>query len=229
MLKDSCIIAMVSGGLDSVAMLYQLLKKNHNEDVIVHYVNLLNAENRHRIESYCAHKCFDYLKTHVKNFQVTTSTLDLTGLFDFGYDFIHVMYIAGLVYKSHCRDYANIKIACGRTKGDLEAYSAESAHYARLVTWVSPVSHLALSVSCSKTKDANEIYKFPAVMYPVAHKTKKELKDSIPEELFDLTWSCRAPKYTNNVVSNCGRCITCKDMRHAGIYKDKLVKLADTH
>jgi 7-cyano-7-deazaguanine synthase in queuosine biosynthesis len=220
----NCTIAMVSGGLDSVAMLYKLLK-NSKDDIIVHRINLLNSENRNTVESYCANKCFDYLRMHEKSFKTTTSTLDLSSFLNYGYDVIHVMYIAGILYKNYCYQYEDIKIACGKTRVDLESYSADSAHYAKVVGWTSQVSHLALNLSCSQTKDNSEIYKFPSIIYPVAQKTKKELKDSIPQELFDLTWSCRQPNYRGSTVSNCGRCISCKDLVHANIFKYKSINL----
>jgi 7-cyano-7-deazaguanine synthase in queuosine biosynthesis len=219
---ENCTIAMVSGGLDSIAMLYNLLNDT-NEDIIVHRVNFLNAENRNKIESYCAKKCFNYLKNNKRNFYITESTIDLNNFSIFGYDIIHVMYIAGIIYKNYCQNYRKIKIACGKTKVDLESYSVASKHYAKVVAWTTQLSHLALSLSCSQTKDDAEIYEFPSIVYPVSQKTKTELKNSIPKELFDYTWSCRNPIYNGKVAKNCGRCISCKDLVHANIFTYKSI------
>jgi 7-cyano-7-deazaguanine synthase in queuosine biosynthesis len=50
-------------------------------------------------------------------------------------------------------------------------------------------------------------------IYPVEHLTKSEIYNMLPEQLRNLTWSCRTPVVVdNNTIEECGRCKTCEEL-----------------
>jgi 7-cyano-7-deazaguanine synthase in queuosine biosynthesis len=51
-------------------------------------------------------------------------------------------------------------------------------------------------------------------IYPVGHLTKLEIYNMLPEELRNMTWSCRTPIYTeDNSIHECGKCKTCLELK----------------
>ena len=42
----------------------------------------------------------------------------------------------------------------------------------------------------------------------------KEIFDTLPEDLRNLTWSCRTPIYNNGIPIKCNKCPTCKELEN---------------
>jgi 7-cyano-7-deazaguanine synthase in queuosine biosynthesis len=50
-------------------------------------------------------------------------------------------------------------------------------------------------------------------IYPVGHLSKKEIYNILPQELRDMTWSCRTPTYTDDkTFKECKKCKTCLEL-----------------
>jgi hypothetical protein len=54
-------------------------------------------------------------------------------------------------------------------------------------------------------------------VYPVEQYTKKEIYQLLPDELRNLFWSCRTPRYIDNKAHMCGHCYTCNQFERLGI------------
>ena len=70
------------------------------------------------------------------------------------------------------------------------------------------------------TKD--EIVKNPIYSLNGKDYGKKELYEMLPQELKDIVWSCRTPKYEDNYAVACDRCFTCGQMKSMGITQKPL-------
>jgi 7-cyano-7-deazaguanine synthase in queuosine biosynthesis len=99
-------------------------------------------------------------------------------------------FIAGTI----CLSLPNIKtVAIGRTKSDSSSSIEQRAIRGNKL--------LELFVPNIKK------------IYPVGHLTKHEIYNILPEELRNMTWSCRTPIYIDeNTIQECGKCKTCLEL-----------------
>lgn len=199
---DSDTLLMFSGGLDSTGVLWTLLK-NTRYKIHLHHLHLINKENRAEAEHQAVVNILSYIsKTH-KNIKYSESYhkyptysylskmgdgLVLHENFMFDSDIYN--FIAGTI----CMCLPNIKrVAVGRTKLDDN-----------------------LDVRQRATR-GNELLKLFAPdiekIYPVEHLTKTEIYSMLPEELRNMTWSCRTPVIVDdNLMKECGKCKTCQEL-----------------
>lgn len=190
------ILAMYSGGLDSLGMIYKLLTDSEYKDynVHVHHVHNKNVENRHKAEAIAVKLATQELKRLGFNFVYSESEI---GTQPYGNQFLYdsdtMNFFAGYVASVNL-DIK--KVAMGMNASD---------------------SNHALE---ERRKRANKIIEaFTPVekIYPVLNMSKREIYDSLPESLRNLFWSCRHPVYTEKSVTLCGKCDTCVKLKDQGI------------
>lgn len=213
---NTATLALVSGGVDSVGMLYRLLRETDStHKVIAHHINFINIENRYNVEHGAFERVCNYLKTNVRDFEVNHSIFELP--FDLGsWDIINAMYIGGIVAKKYTRQYSLVYLCIGDTKDDFGAYK-----------WRSPIAQsVGLLSSLEDPRSVEQ--KTPRIIQPVVHMTKREIIDILPAELFNLTWSCRRPVFSEDTAwaETCGICPTCNDLKAIGKYENKRVPVA---
>jgi 7-cyano-7-deazaguanine synthase in queuosine biosynthesis len=195
-MEQKTILAMYSGGLDSLGMIYQLLISGEYRDhrLHIHHVHNRNIENRHQAEAIVVQQALAELKRRGFVFQYSESEI-ASQLYNeqFMYDSDSINFFAGYI----CSVNPDIvKVAMGMNATD---------------------SNHALE---ARRKRANAILAaFTSVekIYPVLHMTKREIYDSLPDWLRDKFWSCRRPVYTDSGVESCGECKACKQLAEAGI------------
>jgi 7-cyano-7-deazaguanine synthase in queuosine biosynthesis len=183
---------MLSGGLDSVALLANLLQQT-DQRLHVHHIKLQNYENRSEIENRAIDRILAYSREHYRPFSYSTSGSDFPLGKGGGYDLTLVLFTA-----------ARVHTALGRTVD---------------IVWTGHISPTrAEIIEGSAVFNACHINKRfkPMWLWPLAHLKKIDIYDSIPRELADLTWSCRRPVAEAERYTPCGQCHACRSRAEVG-------------
>lgn len=192
-------MVLVSGGLDSVALLSAVLNYTKHE-VHAHFVELHNPENRAAAEKIAVHKCIDYLSRHCRPFAFSTSRLEqMVGEKDFiGPDASVAMFMAAQA--NLARGAVFDAIWTGHMHGPVYEYDGAAA--------ILNACH-ASQRSC------------PYWLVPFLNFRKFDLYASIPPELAELTWTCRSPIYdSSGQPHKCGNCHGCESRARLKILED---------
>ena len=190
------ILAMYSGGLDSLGMVYKLLTEDQYKDydVHVHHVHNKNVENRWRAEALAVDIATKELKNLGFKFAYSESEIGTVPFGDkFMFDTDSMNFFAGYV----CSVNPNIvKVAMGMQANDANQRLEERRIRAnKILQAFTPAEKI----------------------YPVMNMTKREIYDMLPESLRDKFWSCRRPVYSEKNIAPCGRCDTCLTLKEQGI------------
>ena len=203
--QQKIILAMYSGGLDSLGMIYRLLtdEKYVNYFIHIHHIHIKNVENRDRAEARTAEQALRELSRMGLEYGYSQSEISSPvfvlddGTATFLFDTDTISFFAGFA----CSVDANIvHVAIGMNSTERpdtgSANLLERRHRADAL--------LALFTSATK-------------IYPVNHLSKREIFDMLPLSLHDKFWSCRHPVYYGDIFSECGTCKTCLELKEAGI------------
>lgn len=197
------ILVTLSGGLDSLGVLYKALTDPayKSYDIVAHHVHLINIENRAFAERQAIAEILHYFKSRPEQyraFEYSESTLEVPyngprGMFDSD----AVNFIAGYLCSI---DPEIVEVHTGVTASDGEGgdgrdqYLADRQRIGReLVAVFSPAKKV----------------------YPLHHMTKREIWNMMPTDLAKLAWSCRRPTYEAGTPIACGICATCKQIKAA--------------
>lgn len=193
MSEDEKIISllMLSGGLDSAWALVKLLKETDDE-VLVHHMHLITDFRREEPEKQSCQKIVEYCRKHYRPFTYSETAIDHRGMSSHGIDLIAAGFTAGVVAASY--------------------FSETNKHIDRWIVGISTEDRVPLrrfiraDNVCRYNCQSNEpptFYKFPPV-------SQQEIIDTLPVDLYELTWSCRQPVITVNGYKPCGSCATCE-------------------
>ena len=121
-MEQKTILAMYSGGLDSLGMIYQLLISGEYRDhrLHIHHVHNRNIENRHQAEAIVVQQALAELKRRGFVFQYSESEI-ASQLYNeqFMYDSDSINFFAGYI----CSVNPDIvKVAMGMNATDIYAY-----------------------------------------------------------------------------------------------------------
>ena len=190
------ILAMYSGGLDSLGMVYKLLTEPEYKDydIHIHHVHNKNVEQRWKAEAIAVDLATKELKRLGFEFAYSESEI---GTQPFGRNFLFdtdsMNFFAGYV----CSVNPDIKkVAMGMQANDANQRLEERRVRANKIL--------------QAFTDAEKIF-------PVMNMTKREIYDMLPDTLRNMFWSCRHPVYTEKNIAPCGRCDTCLKLREQGI------------
>ena len=188
---------MFSGGLDSTAMLVKLLADSADE-LRVHHIRLVNREGRDRAESCAVEAIVAYCHGRYRPFRYSESALDFSGLEAIPIDYLSIAFVACQVAidTPGCN-----RIAVGSLAADTDIVN-RSARQKRVFDEM---------YACYRARKLGE----PQVewIYPVYHTPKGELAAALPQELLDLTWSCRRPVEGFRPCGVCKACLARKGLR----------------
>jgi 7-cyano-7-deazaguanine synthase in queuosine biosynthesis len=190
------ILAMYSGGLDSLGMIHLLLTDPQYRDygVHIHHVHNKNVEDRHRAEAIAVNAAIAELRRLGFTFEYSESAI---GSQPYGHRFMYdsdtMNFFAGYVCSANPHI---VKVAMGMQANDGNHALAERRVRADRI--------LAAFTDVGK-------------IYPVLDMSKREIYDSLPESLRNMFWSCRKPVYSEKSIAPCGRCDTCMKLREQGI------------
>ena len=186
-------LAMFSGGLDSTAMLVKLLTQTQ-EELRVHHIRLANREERAEAEQAAVEGIVAWCRSRYRPFRYSESALDFRSLEAIPIDYVCIAFVACQVAidTPGCN---RIAVAALARDTDIENRSARQRRVFDTL------------YECYRARQLGE----PQVdwIYPVYQTSKRELADSLPRELVELTWSCRRPVHMEGRWRPCGACKAC--------------------
>ena len=195
-MEQPTILAMYSGGLDSLGMTYKLLTDPEYKDynLHIHHIHNRNVENRDRAEAIVVPMVLKELERLGFKFEYSTSEIASSPYGpNFLYDSDTINFFAGYI----CSANPNIvKVAMGMQANDRN-HSLE-------------LRRQRADKILSAFTDVKKIY-------PVFDMTKREIYDSLPDTLKNMFWSCRRPVYSEKNITPCGRCDTCVKLKEQSI------------
>lgn len=195
-MEQPTILAMYSGGLDSLGMVYKLLTDPAYKDyrIHIHHVHNKNIENRHRAEALAVDIALKELTELGFKFEYSESEIG-TVVYNnqYMFDSDSMNFFAGYV----CFANPNIvKVAMGMQAND---------------------GNLALEERRVRANKILAAFTPVEKIYPVLNLSKREIYDSLPENLRNKFWSCRQPVYNEKNIAPCGKCDTCVKLKEQGI------------
>ena len=185
---------MLSGGLDSTAMLVKLLEET-KDDLRVHHIRMANKESRADAEQAAVERIVAWCRSRYRPFRYSESALDFTALDAIPIDYLCVAFVACQV-AIDTPGCSRIAVAALARDTDIENRSARQRRVFDTL------------YECYRARKLGE----PEVqwIYPVYNATKAELVAGLPRQLVDLTWSCRRPlRESNGAFRPCGTCKAC--------------------
>ena len=188
-------LVMLSGGIDSTYVLARLLKDSDDE-VLAHHVHFINNSRRHVAESEACKKIVKYCQENYRPFSYTETAIDHRKLSAHGSDVAASGFEAGAVAASYflTKSESVDRWLIGLTEEDT------------LPRWRMRDAQACCDANCQNGL-VPELHFFPLVSLPqqVAY---------MGDELFEMTWSCRAPRFDGDNFSSCQECPAC--VRRAG-------------
>ena len=195
-MEQQIILAMYSGGLDSLGMVYKLLTEPEYKNYVIHihHVHQRNVENRHRAEAITVEMALKELERLGFGFVYSESEITTQPYGNnFLYDTDSINFFAGYI----CSANPNIvKVAMGMQANDHNHSLEERRIRANKI----------LSAFTAAEK-----------IFPVLDMSKREIYDSLPDSLKNMFWSCRRPVYTEKSIAPCLKCDTCVKLREQGV------------
>ena len=197
-MKDKTVV-LWSGGVDSTGALYKILK-DYDDDVVAHHIHFKNKERRWEVEKDAVDKMIPWLRKNVRDFEYSESTIEMDLRF-IGWDIMHAMYIGGLVIESEKgKNIERYKLVLGDNAEDFNSYQ-----------WKSPIAQLlAIITSLKHPQKSQDI---PYLWQIMAKISKQDIWDLLPDFLKENIWGCRTPESDDGKWVECGKCITCKDLK----------------
>jgi 7-cyano-7-deazaguanine synthase in queuosine biosynthesis len=193
---EQTILAMYSGGLDSLGMIYKLLTDPEYKDykLHIHHIHNRNVENRDRAEAIVVPMVLKELERLGFSFVYSESEIGSQPYNGkFMYDSDSINFFAGYV----CSANPNIvTVAMGMQANDY---------------------NLALEDRRKRADKILAAFTDVGKIYPVLEMTKREIHDSLPDTLKNMFWSCRRPVYSEKSIAPCKKCDTCIKLQEQGI------------
>jgi hypothetical protein len=181
-------LLMLSGGLDSVSLLANILEET-DQSLHAHHIEIQNYENRQQAEDVAMQAVLAYCRERYRAFSFSTSRSEFPLGRGGGFDLTLVLFTASRVHT-----------ALGRVVDIV--YTGHIAP-----TRPEILEGSAVFNACY----INKRFK-PVWLRPLTRLKKIDIYDSIPRELADLTWSCRRPVQKGDSYEPCGECHTCRSM-----------------
>ncbi|MDF1750708.1 MAG: methyltransferase domain-containing protein [Alphaproteobacteria bacterium] len=193
-------LVMFSGGVDSVYTLYRLLKESDDE-IIAHHIHFINREGRHKAEDIACRQIVQHLKTMVRPFIYTESSIDRRRFQAFGMDDMAVAFEVGVIANSFLIDRGHMidRWTTGTClEEELEYYGQEE---------VERFEHILNTAAAS-------CYPSPAPrFFQLKIIPKRDQIAYMGETLTRLCWTCRKPVWKDDgTAEECGQCKTCNLM-----------------
>ena len=151
-------------------------------------MNLINIENREKAERIAVDSIINYMK-NLGEFSYSESSHQIPS---WNANFLWDSDLYNLIAGSICSSLSNIKkVAFGLTRSDSSGTVSD-----RIIKG-------SQIFNSFKTK-AEKIY-------PVSSMYKEEIYNMLPEDLRNLTWSCRTPIYKEKIF-RCNKCKSCAEI-----------------
>jgi 7-cyano-7-deazaguanine synthase in queuosine biosynthesis len=181
-------LIMFSGGLDSTGVFWKLIKST--KKLHVHHLYLVNKENRAKAEDRAVSAIVAYMK-NIREFGYSESYHEYPS---YNGNFIFDSDIFSFMAGSICLSTKTIReVAIGMTASDMGSGLSERVNRANKI-------FESFGTKAQK-------------VYPLMDMTKKQIYEMLPEDLRNMSWSCRTPIYEGDEIKECGRCRTCREIK----------------
>jgi hypothetical protein len=192
-------LVMLSGGIDSLFVLHEVLRRT--DDVVwAHHVHLVNREGRHEAEARACAAIVAWCARHLRPFRYTQSVIDHSAFTLFGRDVLLVGFEAGVVVQN-----AHAEWSRGFDRWMLGYCKEESEELVGGVP--AAFSGRRALVETSLAVSAHPFTPPPLDGLPLLPK-EAQIR-AMPAELAGLAWTCRTPVWNGPEPVECGRCKTC--------------------
>ncbi len=187
----------LSGGVDSVSCLYQLLSAaKAGEGILIHHSRFTNREGRHPYEYEATQKALEWVKGKgLDRFQYIETGIDFTGITYAMWDLMLVGFWEGSILRTYKR--INTLVITGSQTG----IEGGGARWRRITNVRKTVAQAIAGRPLHW-------------IMPNGQKSKGQVLQEIPQELRDITWFCRTP---TSEGEPCGRCGTCRRVFSSGV------------
>lgn len=187
------ILVLLSGGIESTYCLQQALKKEL--PVYVHHINMIDYHMRYVEEKKACYFIMDYFKEKGYSFSYLETTVDFSMAKDSTpFDEDITIFMAAKIAEGIPFDI--LTVYEGSNKDDFEKESVKKRFELR-------GDILEYFHNCHY--NVGERVQHVKIEFPCEDLTKEEVWYSMPEELRNMTWSCRTPI----LCKPCGKCETC--------------------
>lgn len=184
-------LVMFSGGLDSVALLANILAETDHL-VHVHHIEITNRDGRTEAENIAVGQTLDYIRREYRDFDVSHSRSELNLGWGGGTDLQLALFTAGrvttalegmvdIVFTGH------IQPPFWELSEGAAILNAVFIQRRQKPEWLWPLSKIDAGFKMRKV----------------------HIWESIPEDLARMTWSCRRPEVKDGVIERCGSCHAC--------------------
>ena len=199
-------LALLSGGLDSTAMLYHLLMQTC-QDVHVHHVCISRGgSQKHIAEWECVQKIVPWFRKNTRHFEFTYSTFGLPGVHAPIDHYIYLMMAALMTmtertpieWENHVR-----AVALGRIRTDNTMRGMKNFVRARKFFRAATYNNVQL-------------------VAPLDYTCKRDIIQAIPSELINMTMTCWHPIKEDGGWTYCGKCNGC-GRRAEGLHQSRIL------
>ncbi len=197
---------MLSGGLDSCYMLYYYLTQT-DHDVHAHHISLrYPSEPRWAQEDVASRKIVEYCR-NLRAFDYTESRFDIGFKRYVGRDSDTQLLMAAKV-APNLRGEVHVALGWENSDFELEVNRHRAKNKITENLWNALYDSIDYPLGEHISRE---------ILYPLMemNMTKARMMAALPQELREITWSCRRPVYDEDGESRpCGQCKPCMTIRN---------------
>ncbi len=193
--EETTTLVLLSGGIDSVAVLANVLEHTAHR-VHAHHVELANRDERVQAENDAVAEVVDYCWRRYRDFSFSTSGSEFR-ITPKGYDLIITMFHAALVCLGARRRTDFVMTGHFRTSKLRALYGQQMLD------------------SCFVNPRMRPRWLRPLDLLPDPATAKVDIYRSVPPDLAELGWSCRHPVAVEGGFEPCGSCYACRNLEAA--------------
>lgn len=186
------VLVALSGGLDSVALLWFLLNKD-NTPLHVHHVSIRSKSGRWKLEDRAVERILPLMRK-VREFGYSESVYDVK--------------TQGMFY-----DVTIVSRECAENCKRLGIHPSLYCRGGALHDEGRPGIKKRRQRALDAWRSAWDPKKAPPVSFPLSHMSRLEMHQMLPKDVFESIWSCRRPwlDQVDQVWKPCGKCHTCEE------------------
>lgn len=192
-------LLMFSGGMDSTYLAWNLLSTKTPLDL--HYISIRNdTESIWKQQDIRTKQIVEYFKHQSFDFNFTKSKFELFGYKSTGFDSDLILLVAQKIVQNY---YDNVDVLLGWNPYDMKRpiIADRAKRHVTSNIWK------ALVESTMNRDFINKELQFPLIEQNI---TKIDMMKAMPNELLDLTWSCR-----KGGDEPCNKCHSCRERNAA--------------
>jgi 7-cyano-7-deazaguanine synthase in queuosine biosynthesis len=206
-MKQKTVLVMLSGGLDSCYMLYYYLTQTDHA-IHAHHISLrYPSEPRWKEEDIASRKIVEYCRS-IRAFDYSESRFEIGFKRYVGRDSDTQLLVAAKV-APNLRGEVHLAIGWEKSDFDLEVNRQRAKNKVTENLW----NALCDSIDYPLGEHISRKILFPLIEMDL---DKSQMIAALPDELVDMTWSCRRPKKDEHGITHyCGVCKPCRTISAA--------------